>query len=365
MCAPTFVQLFCLGDSLLQIASYKQRLQNGENLQPEQVSKIGREAAVIDQLRTLEQIPGAAAARDAALAPKWLYFYVLPETHKGEWHDVFQQRLDRYEGAAQHVEEAIRCLLKTEDKGLKVEVATARVDLWNAAYKYESGTRISRAKKFAGGAWMPENKRFLVRISEAHGKELAALPCPTIKVKNVPELPLVKLQDRGVKYKYGGACSPNGFDFSFYELFCKKKLKAMDANRSDIELSLCPALLFGVQASLAPTLSPSSSFDLSALGTCFLDIIMVTLRAWASCLFGAFFFHCVCYLTRYETNSATPQPGKWQEHTSHSNPSFVKAMLFLLRNCVAHFREVKNGWQAFGVNTKVHEVLCNQVIFHL
>lgn len=147
------------------------------------------------QLQSLEQKPGTAAALAAALAPKWTYFYVLPATHQGDWHDVYQQRLDRDDAAAERVEEAIRCLLKTKDKGLKVEVATARVDLWNEAYKHEGGTRISRAKKCVGDAWVPENKRFLVRISEAHSKELVASPCSTIIVENVPRLDLVKLQD--------------------------------------------------------------------------------------------------------------------------------------------------------------------------
>jgi len=351
----------------VQIASYKQRLQKGEKLEPEQVSKIGQEAAVMDQLQSLEQRPGTAAALAAALAPKWTYFYVLPATHQGEWHDVYQQRLDRDDAAAERVEEAIRCLLKTKDKGLKVEVATSRVDLWNEAYKHEGGTRISRAKKCVGDAWVPENKRFLVRISEAHSKELVASPCSTIIVENVPRLPLVKLQDTRQK-KYNGESSPNGFDFTNYEKFCKKKTPAAEANRRDIVLSLCSPLLFSVQASLAPTLLPSGLFDLSALGTCFLDIIMVSNFARVGQVFvmeRRLNSLCVCYLTHYETDSVTLQPGKWQEHTSHSNPSFVKAILYLLRNCVAHFREVENGWQAFGVNTKAREVQCNQEIFHL
>jgi hypothetical protein len=47
------------------------------------------------------------------------------------------------------------------------------------------------------------------------------------------------------------------------------------------------------------------------------------------------------------------QPGAWKEHITISNFSFVNSMLFLMRNCFAHFREVNNGLEAFGTNTTV------------
>ena len=48
------------------------------------------------------------------------------------------------------------------------------------------------------------------------------------------------------------------------------------------------------------------------------------------------------------------QPKKWSEHTTHTNTQFLNSALFLMRNCFAHFREVRNGLQAFGVNTQVY-----------
>ena len=47
------------------------------------------------------------------------------------------------------------------------------------------------------------------------------------------------------------------------------------------------------------------------------------------------------------------QPGTWKEHTTCTNSSFLNSMLFLMRNCFAHFREHNNGLQAFGINTTV------------
>jgi hypothetical protein len=254
--------------------------------------KIGRESELLKNLRALEAKPGAADALKAAAGPKWTYFYVLPATFDFNWHDVYQQRLDRDAGAAAHIEAAIRLKLKTEyklpDKGLRIEVATARVDLFNEAYKFNAGERMARAKEYVGDgsvhAWRPENKRFLVRISESHSKELLSAflssHCPTITVLDVPQLPVFPMADRGLKQNHG-ALSPNGFDFATYEHFCNKNPRkvanpALDANRRDgIVLSLVSPLIFGVQASLAPKYLPSGLLDLSTLGTAFLDIIMV------------------------------------------------------------------------------------------
>ena len=200
--------------------------------------------------------------------------------------------LDRDAGAAARIEAAIRLKLKTEykvaDKGLRIEVATARVDLFNEAYKFDFGERMARAKEYVGDgsvhAWRPENKRFLVRVSESHSKELLSSflssSHPTIVVLDVPQLPVFQMTDRG-RQRYNGAVSPNGFDFATYEKYCKKNPRnvanpSLDANRRDgIVLSLVSPLIFGVQASLAPKYLPSGLLDLSALGTAFLDIIMV------------------------------------------------------------------------------------------
>jgi hypothetical protein len=55
----------------------------------------------------------------------------------------------------------------------------------------------------------------------------------------------------------------------------------------------------------------------------------------------------------YQAHSLLLQPGKYQEHTNHTDHLFFSSVMFLMRNCFAHFREVNNGHQAFGVNTVV------------
>jgi hypothetical protein len=220
----------------------------------------------------------AAKARAAAHAKKVseTYFYVLPNTYSKEWHEVHQQRLDNDPHAADCIKAAIEEGIEKAGFGKPsagdVEVATAHVDLFNDAYTFgPDHSNICRPKVYEGVVdkqhrWRPENKRFLVRVNTPRFAEFFCR-LRTIFVKNVKQLPAATLQS---------------YFFQSYEKHHKKleHNTAGSANVGDIQLSLCSPFVFAVQGSLSPTYLPSAaSFDLNTLGTAFLDIIMVILRA--------------------------------------------------------------------------------------
>jgi hypothetical protein len=190
-----------------------------------------------------------AAAVDPTSLQNWHYYYVLPDARNSFWHDVHQQRLDRDPQAHERVRTAIARAL-----GLPlaaVEVKAVCVDQYNDAYTFTQGASaprfIARPKTFSAGQWKPENKRFLARIQGPH-----SIPTPIVKmdVGGVARLPSI------------------AFDYEYYE---RNRVKAATANAdAEIKLSLCPPLIFAVQAHLA-------NRGVATLGAAFLDIIMVRL----------------------------------------------------------------------------------------
>jgi hypothetical protein len=220
-------------------------------------------------------------ARSADVAtPTHEYFYVLPQETDQNWHIVHQLRLDSDADAASKVKAAIIAEFSSIPPDA-VEVAAVDVDMFNNAFRFSHNDKekyICRSKKFSGHEWRLENKRFLVRVASSPHSQLILQRLASLNpsdqplcVKNVSQLATQPVAWQGSKYF--GQQSPYGKDFGKYETSAKKGVTALDANSSDITLSLCSPLVFAVQGSLAH--APSSAVDLSALGTAFLDIIKV------------------------------------------------------------------------------------------
>jgi hypothetical protein len=190
----------------------------------------------------------------AAADPNWQYFYVLPNSRDNCWHDIFQQRLDRDPNAHNLVQEAIRNAMGLNSEAVQVKAIC--VDLFNDAYcHYHQGNFIARPKIYTEGKWKLENKRFVARIQNLPPSWLDASRIPTtISVRGVAPLHAIS------------------FDYSDYDK--KKRISASAANAAPaIKLSLCWPLVFAIQASLA--MKPDAVVDHAALGSAFLDIIMV------------------------------------------------------------------------------------------
>ena len=208
----------------------------------------------------------------AACDNSWQYFFVLPNTFKA-WHDVLQQRLDSDPNAHNHVRDAIRAgWFRTDRFSHPVEVAAVNVDLYNQALTTSSGFYpnikefIGRSKKMVGGRWHPQNKRFLVRIR----LDKDYVKPPEIDVSGIAKLAESALPTLSPDYKkildqYG--FQKKGIPHSSDE--------PKDVNAHEIiELSVVPALFFGLQVSVGvPMHQPQ--LELSSLGTAFLDLIMV------------------------------------------------------------------------------------------
>ncbi len=280
----------------IQISECKAKQKQGKALQPDQEKMLLGESQLQQDFDALKKTYPRVAQKlfetklESARPdpPKTHeYFYVLPQPNDVRWHDVHQQRLDSDSGAASKVRAAIvaKCPGLTKDA---VEVVDVHVDLFNCAYTLYN-EKIYRPKVYIGLSassppvhqWRPQNKRFLVRVPVSHSRHvLDALGsrCPIpIVVKNVNPLPtkLVTVPHWLENRKYDGIQCPLGIDFANYESRLRKEVKAPDANREDIALSLCSPFVFAVQASLACPDQPSSQPDLNALGTAFLDIIKV------------------------------------------------------------------------------------------
>jgi hypothetical protein len=220
----------------------KEMLENEAALEQEflDLKRRNPRATGLFESRLATAKPAAPPAPLLAAVKDYHYLYALPNTNSEYWHDVYRQRLDRDRDAASKIKQAIE-----KASSVEVDVVSVNVELFEAKRRQHSGeneeTTFVRAL----------NKRFIIRVD---AKESSRLP-EFIRVDHIDALPAELLAaDAGTS--------------------TSSKVPAVDANRNPVRLSLCWPFFFALQSSLAiPPLG--SHVDLSALGSAFLDIIMV------------------------------------------------------------------------------------------